>query len=104
MWNEINIAGQAFIAFWLLVVVATFLAGRRWPRARAFADKMLAQWKPSLAIALIALVSNALAGRGVWNLCVVAIFCQCLIGLATARDMAGYTLSDWIPIVLFGAA
>lgn len=47
MWNEIKIAGLAFIAFWPLVVLAILLAGRRWPRARAFADKMPTQWKPS---------------------------------------------------------
>ena len=47
MWDEVKIAGLVFIALWPLVVVALLLAGRRWPRARAFAAKMLAQWKPS---------------------------------------------------------
>ena len=47
MWNEVQVAGSLFIAFWPLVILAILIAGRRWPRARTFADKMLAQWKPS---------------------------------------------------------
>jgi hypothetical protein len=90
MWNEVKIAGLVFIAFWLLVVLGILIAGRRWPRARAFADKMLTQWKPALGIALFALVSYALTGRGLWNLYFVAIFCQCLVGLAIARDIPNY--------------
>jgi len=88
--NEIKIATLAFTAFWPIVVVGILLAGQRRPRARAFADRVLAQWKPALAIALIALVSRALTGRGILNPYVIAIFCQCLIGLAIARDIVGY--------------
>ena len=88
--NEHQVATLAFTAFWLLLVVGILLARRRWPRPRAFADKMLAQWKPSLAIALIYLASNASLGRGFLNPYAVAIFCQCLVGLAIARDMTGF--------------
>lgn len=88
--NEVLIATLVFMAFWPLAVVGILLAGWRWPRVRGLAHRMLAQWKPTLAIALIALVSRALTGRGILNPYVIAIFCQCLIGLAIARDIPAY--------------
>jgi membrane protease YdiL (CAAX protease family) len=90
MASEVRIANLAFMVFWPILVVSILLAGWRWPQMRAFADKMLAQWKPALAIALIALLSYALTGRGILNPYVVAVFCQGMIGLAIARDIAGF--------------
>jgi membrane protease YdiL (CAAX protease family) len=90
MASEVRNATLAFIVFWPILVVSILLAGWRWPQPRAFADKMLAQWKPALAIALIALLSYALTGRGILNPYVLAIFCQGMIGLAIARDIAGF--------------
>jgi hypothetical protein len=62
--NEVQITTLVFFAFWPLAVLAIVIAGRRWSRARPFADKMLAQWKPALAAALIVLLGSAVTGQG----------------------------------------
>ena len=88
--DEVRITSLIFFAFWPLSVLATVVAGRRWPRARPFADQMLAQWKPALAAALMVLIAWAVTGRGLLNPLIIGIFCLCLIGFAVARDIPGF--------------
>jgi membrane protease YdiL (CAAX protease family) len=88
--DKVRTAILIFIALWPLAIAAIVIAGRCWPRARAFADRMLAQWKPALAVALIALIAWAVTGRGLLNPLIIAIFCQCMIGFAVARDIPGF--------------
>lgn len=87
---EIIIANIAFIVFWALVVVLIWFVGQRFERTRAFRERMMAQWKPALAITVIFLISNVLSGRNPLNVYALAIFCQALIGLALTRSIAGY--------------
>ncbi|MBI3914249.1 MAG: CPBP family intramembrane metalloprotease [Chloroflexi bacterium] len=87
---EIIAANIVFIVFWMLVTAVVWIFGQRWERTRAFRERMLAQWKPALAITVIYLASNVLGGRSPINLYAFAIFCQVLIGLAIARNIAGY--------------
>lgn len=87
--SETMLAGLAFTIFWPLVIVAILIAGQRWQSARIFKEKMIAQWKPSLAIALVSLISMGLS-TGFLNPFVIAIFCQALIGLAVARSIADF--------------
>ncbi len=88
--NETVIANLAFILFWLVVVVLIFSAGQRWPRVRPFRAKIAAQWRPALAITLLALANKGLTGSGLVNPYAVALFCQSLLGLAVARSIANY--------------
>ncbi|MBI5033945.1 MAG: CPBP family intramembrane metalloprotease [Chloroflexi bacterium] len=87
---EVVIANIAFIAFWVFIVALIWLGGQRFERTRAFRERMIAQWKPALAITAIFLISNGLASRSPINPYLLAIFCQVLIGLALARGIAGY--------------
>jgi membrane protease YdiL (CAAX protease family) len=88
--DEVRITSLVFFAFWPLSVLTIVVASRRWPRGRGFADKMLAQWKPALAVALIVLIAWAVTGRGLLNPLILAIFCLCLIGFAVARDIPSF--------------
>jgi membrane protease YdiL (CAAX protease family) len=88
--HEIIIANLAFMAFWLIVVVAILTLGQRWQRVWAFREKMIGQWKPSLIIALSFAIGMALGGRGLLNPYSIAIFCQSLIGLALARSIPDF--------------
>lgn len=87
---EVVLATLGFIAFWVVVVVALLIAGRRWERMRPFSQAMMAQWKPSLAIATLYLIGTVPVGRSVLNPYAVAVFCQAMIGLALARGITGY--------------
>ncbi|MBM3129977.1 MAG: CPBP family intramembrane metalloprotease [Chloroflexi bacterium] len=87
---EVIVATIAFIIFWLFFVAMIWLVGQRWERLRAFRARMIAQWRPALALTAIYLVSNILAGRSPVNPYALAIFCQVLIGLALARGIAAY--------------
>ena len=87
---EVVLATLVFIVFWVVVVVAVLIARRRWERMRPFSQAMMAQWKPSLAIATLYLVGTVLGGRSVLNPYAVAVFCQAMIGLALARGITGY--------------
>ena len=88
--NEVIIANLAFLGLFVLAVIAVLVAGRRWQRVRLFRDRMIAQWKASLAIAVIYLVGSILGGLGLNPFGMVKIFCESLIGLALARSIAGY--------------
>jgi membrane protease YdiL (CAAX protease family) len=76
--------------FWAFIVGAILIAGQWWQRAHDFRNKMLQQWKPSLVIALLYMLSAAIGGTGVFPFYSVAIFCQAMIGLALAYSIAGY--------------
>lgn len=88
--TEVIVAQSVFMIFWVLTVAVILIAGRRWQCARGFRDRMMAQWKPALAIAVLFVVGMGLGGRGVFNPYAIAVFCQSLIGLALARSIADY--------------
>jgi membrane protease YdiL (CAAX protease family) len=52
--------------------------------------RLLAQWKPALAIACVAWLSIILSGRGWLNPSVLGVFCQALVGLALANSLVGF--------------
>lgn len=85
-----------FVLFWATVVVFLLLAPRRWERAREFRCAMLAHRRASLVVALAYLASALVAskldpGRIFGSvLRAVAIYCQCLIGLALAYGIPGF--------------
>lgn len=83
------------IVFWMLVVGVIWVLGPRWERIHPLRERMREQWRPALVIALIYLVSMFLSGRG-FNLYVIGIFCQALIGLAIAR---GIPALEPIPVI-----
>ena len=93
---EVRIANWLFILFWIVIVLVLWLFGGRWQASRAFRERMIAGWKPSLSIALIFAVSMGIAGRGWVNPYAVAIFCQALLGLALARGIPNH---DPLPVV-----
>ena len=88
--TEVIIANLVFSVFWILVVAVALVIGQRRQGARSFRDKMIAQWKPSLTIAILFVVGMGLGGRGFLNPYGITIFCQALIGLTLARGIAGY--------------
>jgi membrane protease YdiL (CAAX protease family) len=94
--TEVIIAQSLFMVFWVLTVAVILIAGRRWQRARSFREKTMAQWKPSLTIAVLFVVGTGLGGRGFFNPYAIAVFCQSLIGLALARSIADY---EPLPVV-----
>ncbi len=51
---------------------------------------MLRQWKPSVAIALLYVLSMGIGGLGFLGLSSIAKFCQAMIGLALAYSFAGF--------------
>jgi membrane protease YdiL (CAAX protease family) len=87
---EIVAAYVASLAFWVAAAGAILVAGACWPRAAGFRDLLLAQWRPSLALAVAFIVATALAGRGFQPLGAAMTFCQALIGLALARSIPGF--------------
>lgn len=87
---EVIAVNLAFVVFWLLLVAMIWIVGGRWEGTRAFRERMIAQWKPALAVTAIYLISYVLSGRGFISPSTPAIFCQVLIGLAVARGIAGY--------------
>ena len=76
--------------FWVLVVSAILIVGSWSYRGREFRDKMSRQWKPSLVIALVYMLSQFIGGTHIFPLYSIAIFCQAVIGLALARSIVGY--------------
>lgn len=87
---EIIVAYLISSAFWILLVAA-ILVGARWsPRLRDLRQRMLAQWRPALVLALVVWVSVILSGRGWLNPTVLVIFCEALLGLALARSIPGF--------------
>ena len=87
---DIAIATVSFLVFWILLVAAVLVGGQWQPGMRRFIGRMLAQWKPSLAIAAMYLVGTGLGGRTWLNPYAVGIFCQALIGLTLAASIEGY--------------
>lgn len=87
---EVLLATLVFIVFWVSVAVAVLIAGRKWERMCTFSQAMLAQWRPSLAIAALYLIGTVLGGHQALNPYAVAVFCQAMIGLALARGITGY--------------
>jgi membrane protease YdiL (CAAX protease family) len=83
------VATLIFSAFWILLALAILLFGRI-GRLKDFRQRMLVQWKPSLAITLLFLTCMALGGRGVLNPYAVGLFCQALIGFALARSIPNF--------------
>jgi membrane protease YdiL (CAAX protease family) len=75
---------------WISAVAVVLIAGRRWQNARSFRAKMIAQWRPSLVIAMLFVVGMGLGGRGFFNPYAVTVFCQAMIGLTLARSIPGY--------------
>jgi membrane protease YdiL (CAAX protease family) len=78
------------ILFWALLASAVLIVGSWWHRGRAFRDNMLQQWKPSLAIALLYMLSQFIGGTHIFPFYSIAIFCQAVIGLALTRSIVGY--------------
>jgi len=78
------------ILFWALLVSAILMVGYWWHRVREFRDAMLHQWKSSLAIALLYMLSQLIGGTNIFPFYSIAIFCQAMIGLALAYSMVGY--------------
>lgn len=95
-----TIAVVSFVLFWLLVVGGTYLAGRlgarRWGAARHAWERLAAQWRPALVIALL-FAAGVIVGQG-WGgsalagaaLLSPAIFCEALVGLALARSLKSF--------------
>jgi membrane protease YdiL (CAAX protease family) len=78
------------ILFWALAVIAILIAAKLWQPAQDFRDRMLRQWKLSLAIALLYILSVVNSGIGVFPFYSIAIFCQAMIGFALAYSIVGY--------------
>lgn len=76
--------------FWALLMSTILIVGSLWYRGREFRDKMLQQWKPSLVIALVYMLSQFIGGTHIFPFYSIAVFCQALIGLALARSIVGY--------------
>jgi membrane protease YdiL (CAAX protease family) len=87
---EVITANLVATACWVLAVAVILIAGRRWQNVRSFRAKMIAQWKPSLVIAMLFVVGMGLGGRGLLNPYGVTVFCQAMIGLALARSIPDY--------------
>lgn len=75
--------------FWVLLVIVIVGAGRWWPPASRFQDRLLKQWKPALVIAFIHLLGAVIGGVGL-QFSSLGVFCEALIGLALAYEIAGY--------------
>jgi membrane protease YdiL (CAAX protease family) len=81
---EVKTAHLLFIAFWLIVFLFILLFGRFFPKVRAFRSSMYAKWKPALVITILYYLGSAIAGNGLINPYILAIFSQAMIGLAIA--------------------
>jgi len=88
--QETITATWIFIAFWLAVFLAIMIAGQFYPSARPFRRRMMAAWKPALAMAVMYLLGTAAGGRGFLNPYALAVFCQVLIGMAVAGSIEGF--------------
>jgi membrane protease YdiL (CAAX protease family) len=88
--GEVVVANLVFMALWISATAVILVAGQRWLRLRSFRERMIAQWRPALAIAVFFVLGTGLGGRGFFNLYGLAVFCQALIGLTLARDIAGF--------------
>jgi membrane protease YdiL (CAAX protease family) len=88
--TEVIFANLASMVLWILAVAVILVAGQRSQSIRGFRDKMIAQWKPSLTIAVLFVIGMGLGGWGFLNPHGVTLFCQSLIGLTLARSITGY--------------
>jgi membrane protease YdiL (CAAX protease family) len=88
--TSIIFAFYAETVFWILVIVGIFVAQRWWAWARVFSGTMIRQWRPSLVITIIYVVSMGLTGQGILNLSGAVVFCQAIVGLALARSIVGF--------------
>jgi hypothetical protein len=88
--TEVVVANLAFSVLWILIVATVGILGQWKQSVRAFRDRMIAQWKPSLTIAVLFLVGMGLGGRGFFNPYALTVFCQSLIGLTLARSIGSY--------------
>jgi membrane protease YdiL (CAAX protease family) len=87
---DVITANLVATACWILAVAVVLVAGQHWQNVRSFRAKMIAQWKPSLVIAMLFVVGTGLGGRGFFNPYGVTVFCQAMIGLTLARSIPGY--------------
>jgi membrane protease YdiL (CAAX protease family) len=87
---EVVTANLVSAVCWILAVAVVLIAGRRWQNIRSFRAKMIAQWKPSLVIAMLFVVGMGLGRRGFFNPYGVTVFCQAMVGLTLARSIPGY--------------
>lgn len=87
---EVKMAALLSIVFWILMVLIILIAGRTLPAVHDFKTRMTGKWKPALAIAVLFVLGMGIAGNGFFNIYAAAIFCQALIGLTLASDIAGY--------------
>lgn len=91
---EAVIGPLVIIVIPVVVVVSILVAGRYWPRAAAFSDKMRAQWKAALVIAVLYFIGIVL-GLSPVNVvgqiaASIGFFGQALIGLAFACSIPQY--------------
>lgn len=93
--SEVVVAFLSFVLLWVLVVVGVLALAPRWERGARARDRLVAQWKPSLGIALLFLVSYSLGSKGANPLGAIVVFCQSLVGLSLARGIVGY---DPLPV------
>lgn len=84
---------------WALLLSTILIVGSWWHPVREFRAKMLRQWRPSFAIALLYAVSQFIGGTQIFPFYSIAIFCQAMIGLALAEDLA-----DFEPLLLLHTA
>ncbi len=91
---EIIIAYMASLVFWVALVAFIYFAGRRIPRLMAFRECAIQQWKGAAAIAAVYAIAVALRGANSDPSSIifgaVMTFCQAVIGLALARQIAGF--------------
>jgi membrane protease YdiL (CAAX protease family) len=91
---EIIIAYMASLVFWVALVAFIWFAGQRVPRLMAFRECAINQWKPAAAIAAVYAVATALRGSNMdvfsTGSGAIMTFCQAVIGLALARQIAGF--------------
>ena len=93
--SEVVVAFLSFVLLWVLVVIGLLALAPRWKRGARARDCLVAEWKPSLGIALLFLVSFSLGGRGANPLGAISVLCQSLVGLSLARGIVGY---DPLPV------
>jgi Type II CAAX prenyl endopeptidase Rce1-like len=93
---EVAVTFVASVAFWALLVVIIFLAGRRSERVQHFWQLMVAQRNPALVIAALYMLGSVVAARLDFGTIIFSplggllLFCQGLIGLALARSIAKF--------------
>lgn len=87
---EVITTHLVWMIFWILVVGFILLVGRRKESLRGFRERMMAQWRPSLAMTVVYLVSSGLGGGSFLNPFAITVFCQALVGLAVAKSINGF--------------